>query len=314
MAVAAYTPVPDSTPWAKLTADQQWTRLAQNQGKYAKSVLKGRPAPNAAPATIFAWLKQAKLSPVFAYPEFGWTVSGANATAGYDLGSNDTVTWTADSSGNNDYDHVTGGLSFGNFLNDTVTALAGLASVEGLVFLGMFISTLQAVANHEPIGQLGTSLKADWDKFANSAQLAFSVIDGDWAQTWNYATQYGKDLTGIAEAWYPGPAPDINGKLTITKATAAAPTTATKAQPMATKVTWSVPQPVAAAIAKVAPASTIGQLYLGTGTAQAVAPKPPAAAPAAVPWYSKPLVGPVTVGEAGIGAAVLGVLAKVVLK
>ena len=156
------------------------------------------------------------VSPVFTYPEFGWSFNGETATATYNLGPQDNVTWTAGSDGTWHYEHTWGGFSVGAIINDVVSTLAIIADVSGFVFLGMFLNTAQAVANHEPLSELGKALQEDWAAMQNSAQLTYALIDGDWETAWNAATQYGQNLSGIQAAWAPGPAPDVNGNLTIT--------------------------------------------------------------------------------------------------
>ena len=214
---------------------QGWLNLAQVVGNGVKQGLvdlKNRPPPNAAPADINAWLNSVNGvllsapggagpvalsgSPYFLYPEFGWTVTGSTATASYNLAPGDNVTWTATDDGKWSYHHVWGGINLDTIINDVASSLAILADVGGFVFLGMFLNTAQAIANHVPLSDLGAQLKNDWATMQNSALLAYSIYDGDWQTAWNAATKYGQDLSGIVAAWSPMPAPDYNGNLTIT--------------------------------------------------------------------------------------------------
>lgn len=314
------------------TAPDRWAALAQKWadvkgwGSAAKAkagilqILKSRPPANADPDAITSWLNAwGAVSPVFMYPEWGWSVNGDNATASYNLGTNNSVTWTANSAGAWSFNHVTS-QTLGDFMDELVSAVGIAADLSGFVFAGMFLHLTQAIADKEPIADLGRALKNDWDIASNSGQLAFSLIDGDWAQAWNSATQYGKDLTGITAAFAPGPAPDAQGNLTITAPKASAgsilsifsPPSAKKAPPMAVKITLVSPAPGsgAAGLAYAAKATLAAN---GMGPAPApLVPQAPAA-PKPIPWYSKKILGPVTVGDAGILAGVAGVLAKVML-
>lgn len=205
-------------------ANAGWTPLVQSQAALFKSkpsLAKTRPAANAQPSDVKTWLDANNVFPLFAFPEWGWTVNGNEATASYSLANNDQVTWTADNAGNWHYDHAWGGFNVGQVLNAIASALAIVADASGLVFAGMFIHLLQAAANKEGLSGLATALKQDWDAIDTDEQnvgLAFAVASGDWEKAWNLATNYGTDMTAIIEA-FGGTAPDINGVLNVTKST-----------------------------------------------------------------------------------------------
>ena len=317
-------------PAASAAAAARWLALAKGNAVNAasaagKAKLAKRPSSSTSPIAIEPWLNSSPgFSPFFVFPEWPWKASGDNATAAYSLGSNDNVQWTADSEGGWTYNHQYGGTDLGTIIGDAASALGIAADLTGFAFLGMFVSVAKAVANHEPLESLGQALKADWDRTSNAAQLAFAVMDGDWAQAWDHATSYGSDLSGIVSAFAPGPAPDRSGNLTITAKAPAPkpppPPAPTKAAPKMNIQLHGVTTPGGANIgnilgaaqaAGISPAQQLMRSLGITAAAAAPTPKAPAPPPAAVPWYSKPLVGPITVGMAGIGVAALGVLAKV---
>ena len=212
---------------------QQWLPLAKAmaawvtayQGEWAS-----RPRADAQPLDLVGWLQSryalvegptqtffAYLSPVFAYPEMGWAFqSDGSATCGYDMSDGSHVSWRATPDGGSTYNHTgIGGVNFGRLINSIASTLAIVADVSGFVIAGMFINTAQAAANHLPLSDLGQALKQDWDITKDSAQLAFSIYDGDWQKAWRLATSDGSDLSAIQNAWAPGSAPDVNGQLTI---------------------------------------------------------------------------------------------------
>lgn len=245
------------SPSGDAAALKRWQALALGVGKamVTRGKTAARPAFDAQPLDIAHWLEglapktvstapyggMATLqgSPVFMYPEWDWTFDGDNATASYTLSSGQHVTWTADAWGAWKYDDVTPGFDLGRTLNEIGSSLAVVAALSGFfVFVANFIHIAQAILNHEPISQLGAALKSDYDMLANRVALSesvmgyvedppsllFAVQNGDWAKSWNQATNFGKDLSGITAAWAPGPAPDVNGKFTITAPKAAPPT------------------------------------------------------------------------------------------
>ena len=310
----------------------RWQDLARTMGRSGGAKLTNRPAADAQPADVNTWLNEAHLSPFFAFPEWPWTTSGDTATAHYLLGPNDGVTWTATSDGLWQYDHKYGGTDLGQILDSVVSAAAIGADLAGFVFLGMFLHTAQAAADHEPIASLGSALAADWTRMENASDLAttiegyiadppqllFAVENGDWKKAWNQATNYGADLTGIVSAFAPGKAPDASGSLTIepapSKTTFSASTgtpvfTIAKAKPpMQFTLTKVMPVSLANAIGMSSANIAAGQASGAIADPQAVAAfkaATPPPAPAPTPWYSRKILGPVTVGETGIlaGAA-----------
>lgn len=302
-----------------------WKDFGEGQGaiaKAAKAKAGPRPAPNAEPLAVKAWLDKSGLSPVFAYPEWPWTFSGDTATTQhFIIAPDDGVTWTANDHGQWSYVHSYGGTDLGQLLNSFSSALAIGADLAGFAFAGMFLHVAQAVVNHEPLASLGQALKADWDRTSNAGQLAFSLLDGDWQQAWDQATKYGTDLSGIVAAFYPGKAPDRSGNLTVTAATK-------PPAESASKTTTPPPTPKKPAmnlmIPSFAPGTPLAKIVSQT---VGLSPPPSAAAttlavPGAVPppaapqhWWQKTLFTlptakktPVTVGEVGgLGALGLGV-------
>jgi hypothetical protein len=227
------TPPRDVGPsdWTKKTSQQKWNTIAHDQGQYAAKALGANvagagppplPSVTSQPLEILDWLKQAKLSAVFVYPEMPWSFNGDTATASYDLSDGSHVVWTAGSDGSVSYDHTgIGGINFGRIVNEIASVVADVALVAGLLPLAMFVHTLQAIANKTSLADLGKALKQDWDIVANEAQLAFSIVDGDWGKTWDLATKEGQYLEGMVAAFLPGPAPDRDGNLTVTSTTPA---------------------------------------------------------------------------------------------
>jgi len=100
-------------------------------------------------------------------------------------------------------------------LKGLANALSIVASAFGLVGAGQFVYLLDAASGDASPQTLANALKADWDNFQNAEALATAVKNGDWETVWNAVTSSGKDLTGLLSAWNGGPAPDVNGELTI---------------------------------------------------------------------------------------------------
>lgn len=235
--------VPHSPPPMPATltdAEKRWQALGTTAGNTVKVmtpavVWAGRPDATAEPADIDTYLSNMPggmskwtMSPVFAYPEMGWAFDGDSATASYSRASGDNVQWTAQSDGSWTYQHQYPNSlqqTVNSVVNAIITALPIALDLAGFAFAGMFVHVAQAIANHESLSDLGNALKSDWDRTSNAGQLAFNIVDGDWAQAWNAATEYGKDLSAIVAAFSPDWAPDIGGNLTI-------PTTSQQSAPV----------------------------------------------------------------------------------
>ena len=177
--------------------------------------LSNRPSASAQPKDINTWCQTYGIQPLFAYPEFGWKMSsdGTQATAAYDLSQDDHVTWTTNVDGSWTWTHHTGGADFGRLISD----IASLASSIPLIgpWVGMAIDTALALSEGKSIEDLGVALKKDWDAAMTTAQLGYAVITGNWSNAWDAATQAGKNLQGLLDAWAPDPAPDRFGNETI---------------------------------------------------------------------------------------------------
>jgi hypothetical protein len=211
---------------------KRWSAIGQTAGSTVKllgpsSVWAGRPSVTSQPADVNTYLSNMPggtskwtMSPVFAYPEMGWSFNGDTATASYQLSPGDNVTWTAKSDGSWTYEHTYGGVTqfVDQLASDLASALPVAFDLAGFAFAGMFVHVVEAVANGSSLQTLGQALASDWQATSNAAQLAFNLMDGDWQNAWNHATEYGKDLSGIVQAFAPGAAPDENGRLTITQA------------------------------------------------------------------------------------------------
>jgi len=201
------------------TPDQLWNMLATaNAGTWNSNqaeMLKSRPAANAQPSDINAWLNQWGASPVYAYPEWRWHFNGRDATASYDLGQDDHVQWSADALGHWSYQHQWGGTSVGQLLDEAVGIVSKVAALGGMWGVALMLQTAQAIADHRPIGDVVEALKTDFNDLQDGSQLAFSVLSGNWEQAWDAATNYGKDMGPLLEAFKGGPAPDRYGQLVL---------------------------------------------------------------------------------------------------
>jgi hypothetical protein len=210
-------PAPPPPP-AGESPDEAWSAYATIQ---ANTVLMyqsepgglGRPAANAQPSDIAEWLKGKNLSPLYLFPEWGWspTDKPLEMHAAYDLGDNDHVEWWAHLDGSWSYHHVWGGVNFGRALDTIVGVVAQLASLTGWFGVGALLHTAQAIADKKPLSDLANALKQDWTDSQDAGELAFSVVTGDWSQAWDAATKYGQDLRPLFAAFRGQPAPDRNG-------------------------------------------------------------------------------------------------------
>ena len=174
----------------------------------------GRPAANSEPSQIADWLRAHNLSPLYLYPEFGWGPSEGKPLerhAAYDLGDKNHVDWWAALDGTWSYHHVWGGVDVGRLIDTIVSVVAVGSSLMGWPGMGTMLHTLQAIADHKPLSELGNEIKQDWQDTLDAARLAFSVITLDYQAAWDAATDYGRDLHGLLDAFNGQPAPDRNG-------------------------------------------------------------------------------------------------------
>ena len=196
-------------------------------GSNAAVIMSTRTPVTGQPSDMNAFCNQWGLSPVFAYPELPWSWNGDTATATYNLGPNDSVTWTAQSNGTWSYSHTTAGFlqqaantlasDLQQLVNDLGVALPLAADLTGFLFVGMFLHLAEALIKGQSLSDLGQALAQDWNVSSNAAQMAFNIVDGDWGKAWDHVTQYGQNLDALRQAFYPGAAPDRNGKLTISQ-------------------------------------------------------------------------------------------------
>lgn len=181
--------------------------------------LKSRPSASADPATIHAWCEKYGIPPLFAYPEFGWKISGRSASAAYDLDSSHHCAWTMTLDGISGsqvswtYHELTDGPDLGQIIGD-IAKLASMIPAIG-PWVGMAIDTALAISEGKSIQDIGNALKADWDAAMTTCQMGYAVITGNWGHAWDAATDQGKNLEGLIGAWGSSPAPDRFGNETI---------------------------------------------------------------------------------------------------
>lgn len=211
-------PAPPPPP-AGQSPEEAWTQMATVQGNTVVLMEQqpgglARPAANSQPADIAAWLTKNNLSPLYLFPEFGWGPSDGKPLerhVSYDLGDNDHVDWWAALDGTWSYHHVWGGVNVGRLLDQIVNIVAIGTSLMGWPGMGTMLHTIQAIADHKPIGELGDEIKQDWTDTLDAARIAFAVLTGDFQRAWDAATDYGRDLQGLLDAFKGAPAPDRNG-------------------------------------------------------------------------------------------------------
>jgi len=260
--------------------------------------------------------------PLRVYPEFGWHIAkDGSATAGYDLGKNDSVTWSQAKDGSWSYHHTWGGFDLGRTLDGIADAVSIVAASFGVVGAGQLVYALHALAGHGSPDELAASLKADYNNLQMSGALAGAVQNGDWGKVWNQAMASGMNLANLQNAFSPTPAPDSHGNLTVPPSSSAPHTSLIpagyvqpkpKAKPMPNLMpirAGSMPASVKALVLKGEPVGSpayqqleavpvTGQVAMAVG----LAPPPPTKAN---PTAGRTILG-VPVVDVGIGAVVLG--------
>jgi len=288
---------------------------AQGVAAEKAKIMRDRPPPSAQPSDQAAYLRTAEgaaWGPVHVYPEFGWTL-GANgsASAGYDLGNQNHVTWSVSKDGSWSYDHTWGGFNLGRTLDGIANGVGIVAASMGLVGAGQLVYALHALAGHASPDVLAAALKADYNNFQMSGGLAQAVQNGDWGKVWNVATSNAENLGQLATIFSPTPAPDEHGNLTITSSGG---TTHTSLIPSS----YHAPTPTKANKMNLLPLKPFKALSAPkpppASVAMSLAPGAPPPTPPPAKWYQKTITTvaghPLTTGEAGAAAVVVGVVAK----
>jgi len=154
-----------------------------------------KPAANAQPADVAAWLNGCGMSPRAAYPEWGWHViqkgppltppasfgniaaliaqayEPGEAIAAVQLGSNDAVTWYQHPSGAWSYHHVWG-EDWTQVLSDVASAV-GQAVADAAKVVGQALKAVQTVASFIP--GVGTVV----NEIVAAAETAIDALSGD---------------------------------------------------------------------------------------------------------------------------------------
>jgi hypothetical protein len=181
-----------------------------------------RPDPGASSHDIEAYLKQTGFTPYDLYPEWGWVTpaqaggfgGGASWVAYWSWNNGaDQLNWWVNPDGSWGWHHESGGFDASRTLESFAQAFTVVAAALGLVGASQFVYLLHALAGHGSPATLATALKADWDNFQASGNLAQAVKSGDWGKAWDAATKSGKQLGAIGSAWNGHP-PDRDGKVT----------------------------------------------------------------------------------------------------